>query len=308
MPLSAESLAVLDVLQKNGVQPLTAFPPAEGRAYFNAVFATRPEDQEPVASVRELTIPVTGGEIRARLYAPKAGKLPVLVHYHGGGWVLMGLETHDGYCRQLANASGAAVIAVEYRKAPEFKAPVLAEDCFAALKWVIANAADLNVDTTRLGVVGDSAGGNLAAAVTLMAREAGIPIKCQVLTYPAVDATLSAASIQENKQAPLLGEAEMKWFYGYYLDGASVDARHPLVSPLFASSHAGLPAAFVSTAEFDPLRDEGEAYAKKLKEAGVAVEAKRYDSVFHGFMLMSKIIPEGRQLLADQVNFLARTL
>ena len=308
MPLSAESLAVLDVLQKNGVQPLTAFPPAEGRAYFNAVFATRPEDQEPVASVRELTIPVAGGEIRARLYAPKAGKLPVLVHYHGGGWVLMGLETHDGYCRQLANASGAAVIAVEYRKAPEFKAPMLAEDCFAALKWVIANAADLNVDTTRLGVVGDSAGGNLAAAVTLMAREAGIPIKCQVLTYPAVDATLSAASIQENKQAPLLGEAEMKWFYGYYLDGASVDARHPLVSPLFASSHAGLPAAFVSTAEFDPLRDEGEAYAKKLKEAGVAVEAKRYDSVFHGFMLMSKIIPEGRQLLADQVNFLARTL
>ncbi len=308
MPLSAESLAVLDVLQKNGVQPLTAFPPAEGRAYFNAVFATRPEDQEPVASVRELTIPVAGGEIRARLYAPKAGKLPVLVHYHGGGWVLMGLETHDGYCRQLANASGAAVIAVEYRKAPEFKAPVLAEDCFAALKWVIANAADLNVDTARLGVVGDSAGGNLAAAVTLMARDAGIPIKCQVLTYPAVDATLSAASIQENKQAPLLGEAEMKWFYGYYLDGASVDARHPLVSPLFASSHAGLPAAFVSTAEFDPLRDEGEAYAKQLAAAGVTVEAKRYNSVFHGFMLMSKIIPEGRQLLADQVAFLARSL
>ena len=308
MPLSAESLAVLDVLQKSGVQPLIAFPPAEGRAYFNAVFATKPEDQEPVAVVRELSIPVTGGEIRARLYAPKAGKLPVLVHYHGGGWVLMGLETHDGYCRQLANASGAAVIAVEYRKAPEFKAPVLAEDCFAALKWVIANAADLNVDTSRLGVVGDSAGGNLAAAVTLMAREAGIPIKCQVLTYPAVDATLSAPSIQENKQAPLLGEAEMKWFYGYYLDGASVDARHPLVSPLFASSHAGLPAAFVSTAEFDPLRDEGEAYAKKLKDAGVTVEAKRYDSVFHGFMLMSKIIPEGRQLLADQVAFLARSL
>ena len=308
MPLSAESLAVLDVLQKNGVQPLTAFPPAEGRAYFNAVFATRPEDQEPVASVRELTIPVAGGEIRARLYAPKAGKLPVLVHYHGGGWVLMGLETHDGYCRQLANASGAAVIAVEYRKAPEFKAPVLAEDCFAALKWVIANSADLNVDTARLGVVGDSAGGNLAAAVTLMARDAGIPIKCQVLTYPAVDATLSAASIQENKQAPLLGEAEMKWFYGYYLDGASVDARHPLVSPLFASSHAGLPAAFVSTAEFDPLRDEGEAYAKQLAAAGVTVEAKRYNSVFHGFMLMSKIIPEGRQLLADQVAFLARQL
>ena len=308
MPLSAESLAVLDVLQKNGVQPLTAFPPAEGRAYFNAVFATRPEDQEPVASVRELTIPVAGGEIRARLYAPKAGKLPVLVHYHGGGWVLMGLETHDGYCRQLANASGAAVIAVEYRKAPEFKAPVLAEDCFAALKWVIANAADLNVDTARLGVVGDSAGGNLAAAVTLMARDAGIPIKCQVLTYPAVDATLSAASIQENKQAPLLGEAEMKWFYGYYLDGASVDARHPLVSPLFASSHAGLPAAFVSTAEFDPLRDEGIAYAQRLEREGVRVIHVHYSDQVHGFMSMGKMIRAADQAIDQMARALHKAL
>jgi acetyl esterase len=308
MPLSAESLVVIDVLQKSGVPPLIALPPAEGRAFFNAAFATKPEDQEAVASVRELSIPVAGGSIRARLYSPKSGKLPVLVHYHGGGWVLMGLETHDGYCRQLANASGAAVLAVEYRKAPEVKAPVLVEDCFAALQWAIANAEDLNIDLSRLGVVGDSAGGNLAAAVTLLARDAGIPIKCQILTYPAVDATLSAASIEENKTAPLLGKAEMEWFYGHYLNGASVDAKHPLVSPLFANSHAGLPAAFISTAEFDPLRDEGEAYGQKLAAAGVTVEAKRYDSVFHGFMLMSKIIPEGQQLLDAQVAFLAKHL
>ncbi len=308
MPLNAESLAVLDILKKNGVQALIAFPPAEGRAYFDAVFATKPEDQEAVASVRELSIPVAGGTIRARLYSPTAGRLPVLVHYHGGGWVLMGLDTHDGYCRHLANASGAAVVAVEYRKAPEFKAPVLVEDCFAALQWVLANADDLNIDPTRVGVVGDSAGGNLAAAVTLLARDAGIPLKAQILTYPAVDATLSSPSIKENAQAPLLGQAEMEWFYGHYLDGAAVDARHPLVSPLYATSHVGLPPAFISTAEFDPLRDEGEAYGKKLAEAGVTVEAKRYDGVFHGFLLMSKVVTEGRQVQDDQVAFLAKHL
>ena len=308
MPLTAESLAVLEVLQKSGIQPLTSFPPAEGRAYFDAVFATKPEDQEAVASVRELSIPVSGGRIRARLYSPKAGPLPVLVHYHGGGWVLMGLSTHEGYCRQLANAAGVAVLAVEYRKAPEFKAPIPVDDCYAALQWVRANATDLNVDINHLGVVGDSAGANLAAAVTLLARDAGIPIQCQVLTYPAVDATLSSASIQENATAPLLGAAEMQWFYGHYLDGATVDAKNPLVSPLFAASHANLPAAFIATAQFDPLRDEGEAYARKLLEAGVAVSAKRYLGVFHGFMLMSKIIPEGRQLLAAQVDFLKHAL
>jgi acetyl esterase len=308
MPLNAESLAVLDILQKNGVQPLTAFEPAAGRAYFDAVFATKPEDQEAVATVRELSIPVAGGTLHARLYAPKAGPLPVLVHYHGGGWVLMGLGTHDGYCRQLANASGAAVVAVEYRKAPEFKAPIPVNDCFTALKWVVANAADLGVDASRIGVVGDSAGANLSAAVTLLARDAGIALKCQILTYPAVDATLASASIKENAKAPLLGEAEMVWFYGHYLNGATVDARDPLVSPLFAASHAGLPPAFISTAEFDPLRDEGEAYGKKLAAAGVTVETKRYDGVFHGFMLMSKLVSEGRQLLVDQVAFLGKHL
>jgi acetyl esterase len=123
-----------------------------------------------------------------------------------------------------------------------------------------------------------------------------------------VDATLASASIKENAKAPLLGEAEMVWFYGHYLNGATVDARDPLVSPLFAASHAGLPPAFISTAEFDPLRDEGEAYGKKLAAAGVTVETKRYDGVFHGFMLMSKLVSEGRQLLVDQVAFLGKHL
>lgn len=308
MPLTAESMAVLNILQEKGVHPLDHFAPAEGRPYFNAVFATPVEDREAVAIVRELSIPVAGGTIAARLYAPAAGPLPTLVHFHGGGWVYMGLETHDGYCRHLANAGKIAVVAVEYRKAPEFKAPTAAEDCIAALKWVVANAGSLGVDAARIGVIGDSAGGNLAAVTSQAARDAGIALKCQVLTYPAVDATLSSPSIKENATAPILGEKEMAWFYSHYLDGAKVDAKHPLVSPLYASSLAGLPPAFVSTAEFDPLRDEGETYASKLEAAGNSVQCKRYAGVFHGFLLMSKVIPEGRQLIADQLAFLAKHL
>lgn len=304
MPLTAESMAVLNILQEKGVHPLDHFAPAEGRPYFNAVFATPADDREAVAIVRELSIPVAGGTIAARLYAPKAGPLPTLVHFHGGGWVYMGLETHDGYCRHLANAAQIAVVAIEYRKAPEFKAPTAVEDCFAGLKWVLANAGDLGVDASRVGVIGDSAGGNLAAVVSQLARDAGIKLKCQVLTYPAVDATLGSPSIKENATAPILGEKEMAWFYDHYLTGAKVGARDPIVSPIYASSLANLPPAFVSTAEFDPLRDEGEDYANKLKAAGVPVECKRYVGVFHGFLLMSKVIPEGRQLIADQLAFL----
>lgn len=308
MPLTAESMAVLEILQAKGVHPLDHFAPAEGRPYFDAVFATPAEDREAIAIVRDLRLPVSGGTIAARLYAPKAGPLPTLVHFHGGGWVYMSLETHDGYCRHLANTAQIAVVAVEYRKAPEFKAPIAVDDCFAALKWVCANADDLGVDAARIGVIGDSAGGNLAAVVAQLARDAGIPLKCQVLTYPAVDATLASPSIKENATAPILGEKEMAWFYDHYLSGANIGTQDPRVSPLFASSLTNLPPAFISTAEFDPLRDEGEQYAAKLRAAGGTVECKRYVGVFHGFLLMSKFIPEGRQLIQDQIAFLKRHL
>ena len=310
MPLSAESKIVLEHLTAQKIPPLHSLPAAEGRAFFNAAFKTQAADQEAVARIEEKAIPVDGGAVPARLYAPAATQLlPALVHFHGGGWVLMNLDSHDGLCRQLVNKTGAAVVSVEYRKAPEFKAPIGVEDCYAALLWVVANAAVLGIDPNRIGVIGDSAGGNLAAAVTLLARDrSGPQIKCQVLTYPAVDATMSAPSIKENANAPLLGESEMKWFWGHYLEGAAVTAKDPRVSPLFAATLANLPPAFVATAEFDPLRDEGEAYAKQLQAAGVTVECKRYNSVFHGFALMGKIIPEGRQLLDDQTAFLKKHL
>ena len=309
MPLTAESQVVLNVLTQAGVKALDAMPPPEGRAYFNAAFATKPEDQEACARVEELAIPVAGGTIPARLYAPAAtGPLPVMVHFHGGGWVYMDLGTHDGYCRMLANRGACAVVAVEYRKAPEFPFPVPVEDCQAALQWVVAEATKLGLDATRVGVVGDSAGGNLAAAVALMARDNGGPaLRLQVLTYPAVDATMDQPSIAENAAAPLLGQAQMAWFWKHY-NTSQADRRDPRMSPLFAKDLGRLPPAFISTAEFDPLRDEGEAYAGKLKAAGGVVEYHRYGGVFHGFMLMSKIIPEAARLIAAQAAFIKQYL
>ena len=309
MPLTAESQAVLKALAEQGVKALDELPAAAGRAYFNAVFKTKPEDQEACARVEELSIPVAGGTIPARLYAPQAsGPLPMMVHFHGGGWVYLNLDTHDGYCRTLANRTGCAVVAVEYRKAPEFPFPIPLEDCFAALRWLVAQAGKLGLDPTRVGVIGDSAGGNLAAAVALLARDqAGPALKLQVLTYPAVDATMSQPSIGENATAPLLGRAQMGWFWQHYNKNAA-DGKDPRISPLYATDFSRLPPAFIATAEFDPLRDEGASYADKLKAAGVKVEYRRYDGVFHGFMLMAKIIPEGAQLIAAQTAFIKQHL
>ncbi len=304
MPLTAESMAVLEELQKQGVPQLDDLPAVEARQYFNAMFKTAPEDQEPVARIEELRIPVAGGEIPARLYAPAGkGPLPVLVHYHGGGWVFLNLDTHDGLCRQLANGVGCAVVAVEYRKAPEHRFPTALEDCYAALQWVAQHAGRLGVDAGRIAVIGDSAGGNLAATVAILARDRKGPALCgQVLTYPAVDATLGHPSIRENADAPILTQRAMTWFYGHYLGGHN--PKDPLVSPLLTASLGGLPPAFVSTAEMDPLRDEGEAYAARLAAAGNEVTVKRYLAVFHGYALMGKFIPEARTLVAAQVRFL----
>ena len=307
MPLTAECEAVLNTLAENGTPPLDAMPAAEGRDYFNELFKTRLEDQEACAHIEDLKIPVEGGEIPARLYAPEAsGPLPVMVHFHGGGWVYLNLDTHDGYCRILANNASCAVLAVEYRKAPEYAFPTPVEDCYAALCWVSDHADDLGLDASRVGVVGDSAGGNLGAAVTLMARDKGGPqLKLQVLTYPAVDATMSAPSIEENAAAPLLGRQQMAWFWGHYVPKGT-DVHDPRLSPLHADDHSKLPPAFISTAEFDPLRDEGEDYADKLKAAGVEVDSQRYKGVFHGFMLLAKLIPEGQQLVTAQCEFIRK--
>ena len=307
MPLDSESQAVLQVLADRGVPPLDSLPPERARAVFNETFRTPDEDREAVDRVEDRLIPTPDGDVPIRLYAPASQRpLPALLHYHGGGWVIGDLETHDGFCRSLSRATGCAVVAVAYHTAPEHPFPAAAEDCFAALCWVAANASDLGFDGDRLGVIGDSAGGNLAAAVSLMARDRGGPaLTLQVLTYPAVDASMSAPSVKENAEGYFLTESAMRYFWGHYL-GDSGDPQHPYASPLAAEDHTGLPSAFVLITQYDPLRDEGEAYAQKLEEAGNYVELHRFDGTFHGFLLMGKVISAAGQALAAQAAFIRR--
>jgi acetyl esterase len=206
-----------------------------------------------------------------------------LVFFHGGGWVLGDLESHDGLCRMLTNQAGSITVSVDYRLAPEAKFPAAAEDCYAATKWAAANASAIGADASCVAIAGDSAGGNLAAVVALIARDRGGPaLAFQLLVYPAIDPASDAPSQKENAQGYLLTNADMIWFWGHYLGGAQ-DAANPYANPLKAKWLGGLPPAMVITAGFDPLRDEGEDYAAALKKAGVPTLLKRYDGAIHGF-------------------------
>jgi len=224
------------------------------------------------------------GDVPVRIYWPDAeGPRPLLVWYHGGGWVIGNLDGADYGCRIMTNAASAVIVSVDYRLAPEAKFPSAPEECYAALQWAVANAAELGADPTRVAVGGDSAGGNLAAVVSLMARDrSGPKIGLQLLIYPVTDYDFETQSYTDNGEGYLLTKDSMVWFWGHYVHTPE-DARHPHASPLQAEDLSGLPAALVVTAEFDPLRDEGEAYAKRLSESGVKVTAKRFDGQIHGF-------------------------
>jgi acetyl esterase len=250
---------------------------------------------EAVAGVRDLEIPGPRGPILLRVYTP-AGNGPFAgwVFFHGGGWVVGGIETADGYCRSVTNASGCVVISVGYRRAPEHRFPAALDDAFAATRWVAENAALLGIDPARLGVGGNSAGGNLAALAAIRAREAGGPaLRCQVLSVPVTDYAFDTASYRENAQGYGLTRAAMEWFWGHYLASPADGA---LASPLRVPDLAGLPPAFVLTAEFDPLRDEGEAYARRLADAGVDVTLRRYEGMVHMFLGPESVQDVGRFL------------
>lgn len=229
-------------------------------------------------------LPAETPAIAYREYRPDDSEvLPALVYFHGGGWVIGDLDTHDGACMALANEAGCAVFSVDYRLAPEHKYPAAADDCYAFTRWLAENAADKGVDAQRIAIGGDSAGGNLAAVVALMARDSGLPaIRLQLLIYPVTDYCLDTPSYIENAEGYGLTRAGMRWFWDHYLacgeDGAELKA-----SPLQAESLAGLPPAYVITVGYDPLRDEGDAYAARLIEAGVEVELDRYEGMIHGF-------------------------
>ena len=280
MPVNPQAQVVLDMMAATGFK-LVGDPVA-----VREMLALTPRPQgEPVASVEDRTIPANGAQIPLRIYRPEGGPAvkPALVWFHGGGWVIGSLDGSDFGCRIMANASGCTVISVDYRLAPEYKFPTAVDDCLAVTKWVAENGPELGVDGARIAVGGDSAGGNLAAVVSQLARDGGGPaIAFQALVYPVTNYDFSTASYRDNAEGYLLERDSMEWFWGHYLrsdaDGASTKA-----SPLRHTNLAGLPPAIVLTAEFDPLRDEGEAYAERMRAAGVPVEARRYDGQIHGF-------------------------
>ena len=299
MPLDPQAQRVIEAMAALNLKPVESSTPEEARESIRTRTAAL-GPFEDVAAVADHRLPVAGGEITVRAYSPGgAGPHPVLVYYHGGGWVVGDLYTHDGICRSIANAARCAVISVDYRLAPEFKYPVAAEDSYAALLWIVANAARLGLDPRRVAVGGDSAGGNLATVVALMARERGGPaLAYQVLIYPVTDHDLNTPSYRENATGYVLTREGMRWFWNHYL-AREAQGREPHASPLRAASLAGLPPALVMTAEYDPLRDEGEAYAARLREAGVSVTITRYAGMFHGFVRMTRILDKARTALDE---------
>jgi len=255
---------------------------------------------EAVGDISHLLIPGPGGQLLIRIYTPRgAGPFPGLVYFHGGGWVIANLDTYDPSCRALCNAANCVVVSVAYRQAPEWKFPAAHEDAYAGLMWVMNNAARLAIDPAKIAVAGESAGGNLAAATTLMARDRGAkqPVH-QLLVYPITNYAFDTSSYQENANAKPLDKPTMQWFFEQYLRRAS-DGTNPYVSPLRAPNLRGLPSATVILAQIDPLRSEGEAYAGRLREAGVSVKSTIYEGVTHEFFTMSAVIDKAKQAVAE---------
>jgi len=301
--LHPQLVALLERAASSPLPPYQDVPPAVARRLYRDTRGPLTPDPPPVESSQLLLIPGKGGPVPVRAYRPKgAGKdeiLPALIYIHGGGWVIGDLDTHDVVCRTLANGARCAVFSVEYRKAPESPFPAAVDDCFSALEFVSQNGKNLKVETAKIAVGGDSAGGNLAAAIALMARDAGGPaISFQLLIYPATDQRLAHPSIDSNGEGYLLTKKVMQYFRGHYLPQEKqwLDWR---ASPLLAKSHAGLPPAFVMTAGYDPLRDEGRDYADRMSKEGVKVEYRNYADMVHGFITMGRVLDTANAALAD---------
>jgi acetyl esterase len=307
MPLDPSVRVLLDQIESMGQAPMSEMSPGQFRQLFEAFkdLGARPEQAVPT---EDRTIPGPAGEIPVRIYRPESVEpLGMVVFFHGGGFVIGTIATHDPLCQQIAASMPAVVVSVDYRLAPEHPFPAAVEDCLAATAWVSQHAAELGGESGRLAVAGDSAGGNLSAVVSVKARDAGgPPIAFQLLIYPATDLTRSSVSHIENGEGYLLTSESMDWFSGHYLgDG---DLTHPDASPLFVEDLSGLPPAMVITAEFDPLRDEGEAYAERLRQAGVDARSVRYDGMIHGFVQFDAIVPAAHQAIEDAVTALREAL
>jgi len=290
--LHPKARAIVDQLA--GLPRLPTMTPTEARGRPEPLAAA----PEAVGSVTARAIPGPGGPMGVRMYRPKDPLRAALVYFHGGGWVIGSLEGADGTCRLLANRSRCLVISIGYRLAPETKFPGPVEDAYAAVRWVADNTADLRIDPARIAVGGSSAGGNLAAAAALVARDSGGPkIAFQVLIVPVTELSSRAASHREFAEGYGLTSADMEWFGRHYVR-TEADADEPHASVLRADLH-DMPPAFVITAECDPLRDDGEAYAEKLRKLGIAARYKRYPGMFHGFMSFPGVLPEASEAFED---------
>lgn len=303
--LHPQARALLRLIEEKGVPPTHTLTPEEARRWYRERrFYTQPPAPE-VALARDFD----ANGIPVRLYRPAGSAasqaLPVLVYYHGGGWTIGDLDTHDTLCRDLCNGSGCAVVSVDYRLAPEHRFPAAVDDALAAARWVREKAALLSLDATRMAVGGDSAGGNLAAVVAIAARDAGdLPLGYQLLIYPATDQTWSAPSYVTNGQGYLLTQDSMRYYRDHYIDRPEA-LRDWRASPLFCENLANLPPAFVLTAGFDPLRDEGLQYAQRLSEAGTPSTLVCFERQIHGFITMGRVLDEANvavQLCASQLR------
>ncbi len=307
MPLDPKLQALLAMPGMQLAAPPPEITPPMMREHAKTLLP--PVTPPAVHAVENIQVPGPAGALRVRLYRPSSAPgLPLVVFYHGGGFVLCDLDSHDVLCRTLANESGCVVASVEYRLAPEAKFPAPLEDCYAALVALVAQSVALGIDAERVAVCGDSAGGNLAAAVCLLARDRrGPAIQYQALFCPVIDAACDSASMHSLAEGYMLSRSIMHWFWQQYLAQAS-DGENPLASPLRAASLAGLPAATIVTAEFDPLRDEGEAYATRLLAADVPVVLRRYQGMIHDFVTMPLATHVAARGIADVANDLRAAL
>lgn len=297
--LHPDVLAVLEAKLAAGLPAMETLPVDEARRLAAEGMRNVQGEPELVARIDNLGIPGPDGEIPIRVYKPDCDPpYAALVYFHGGGWVVCDLDTHEAVCRAIANRSHAVVVAVDYRLAPENRFPAAVIDAYAAVCWVAEHAQRFHIDRHRIAVGGDSAGGNLAAVVSLNARdEKGPRIALQVLVYPVTNlASLDTPSYREFATDHNLTKGQMEWFRAHYLNHPE-DALDPMASPLLAPDLKGLPPALVITAECDPLRDEGEAYAKRLEQAGVPVTCTRYPGMIHPFFSMTAAVGDSRKAI-----------